>query len=111
MDEEVPEEVLRQKPEEPLEHVGYFSERIVWTDGDLERILAFGWLEMNRRYRGDCFLDLLLNNEGHDESQETTQRDARVAATVVQWFGSNCGFGFMVDCLRKAGYQVSEQPK
>lgn len=35
-----------------------------------------------------------------------TYRDRVVAATVIQWLGSNVGFAFVVDCLRRCGYIV-----
>jgi hypothetical protein len=33
-------------------------------------------------------------------------RDRVVAATVVQWLGTNVGFAFLETCLRKCGYTV-----
>ncbi|MFZ2763589.1 MAG: hypothetical protein WAX80_00915 [Minisyncoccia bacterium] len=94
--------------EEPLEHVGYFAHRTVFGSGDLELIFASRWMERNNE-RGGHFLTNLLNHNGHDESQDTTQRDARVSATVVQWLGTNCGFSFLVSCLKEAGYKVVEK--
>lgn len=36
-----------------------------------------------------------------------TYRDRVVAATVIQWLGSNVGFAFVETALRKCGYRVS----
>lgn len=40
---------------------------------------------------------------------EPTERDRIVAATVVQWLGSNCGFGMVREAMEKCGYKV-ERP-
>jgi len=42
--------------------------------------------------------DLLIN-----------QRDATVAATVIQWLGTNCGFGFLSGVLRECGYDLVDR--
>lgn len=34
------------------------------------------------------------------------QRDATIAATVVQWLGTNCGFCFLEKVLRRCGYRL-----
>ena len=38
-----------------------------------------------------------------------TERDRIVAATVVQWLGSNCGMSFLREALRRCGYRVVEE--
>lgn len=46
---------------------------------------------------------------GHDwtpHPEELTQRDATVAASVVQWLGTNVGFCFLEETLRDAGYRI-----
>ena len=35
-----------------------------------------------------------------------TQRDALVAATVVQWIGTNVGRSFLTEAFRDVGYEV-----
>jgi hypothetical protein len=37
---------------------------------------------------------------------ETTERDRIVAATVAQWLGSNCGFSFVQEALKRCGYRI-----
>lgn len=37
---------------------------------------------------------------------ELTRRERMIAATVVQWFGTNCGWFFLSEVLRKCGYKI-----
>jgi hypothetical protein len=39
---------------------------------------------------------------------ELTEREQRIIATIVQWLGTNVGFGFVCRCLRKAGYTIAD---
>ena len=39
---------------------------------------------------------------------ELTEREQRIIATIVQWLGTNVGFSFIVRCLQKAGYAVTD---
>ena len=41
---------------------------------------------------------------------EATERDRVVAATVVQWIGSNCGMSFLREALSQAGYELPFSP-
>lgn len=36
-----------------------------------------------------------------------TQEEATAAATVIQWLGSNCGYGFLCEVLEKCGYTLT----
>lgn len=42
---------------------------------------------------------------------DCTQRDAQVAATVIQWLGSEVGFNFLQEALEVAGYQITQGSK
>lgn len=42
---------------------------------------------------------------------DCTQRDASVAATVVQWMGSQVGFAFLQEALAQAGLEIVKSPK
>lgn len=90
---------------EPLEHVGYESQRVVWESSPmdrLERVFAFRWMELNK---GEwCMLDKLVSTDEHPLG--ATQRDAEVAATVVQWLGTAVGYSFLERCLKEAGFKV-----
>lgn len=37
---------------------------------------------------------------------ELTNRERMIAATVIQWLGTNCGWDFLEECLRKCGYKI-----
>lgn len=37
-----------------------------------------------------------------------TERDRKVAATVVQWLGSNVGFSFLSEALKQCGYRIEQ---
>jgi hypothetical protein len=72
-----------------------------------ERIFRDAWRKANRRERGlngGCgLLELLLSP--HTERGfalfRLTQRDATVAASVIQWLGTNCGQGFLFEVERE----------
>ena len=42
---------------------------------------------------------------------EVTQAEATAAASVVQWLGSNCGWSFMEECIRKCGYRITPKER
>lgn len=43
---------------------------------------------------------------GSEVSHVITDRERMIVATVVQWFGSNCGWGFLEEALKKCGYRI-----
>jgi hypothetical protein len=91
---------------EQLQHVGYRPERTIFDSGDLERAFAFAWLEKHRIFGSDHLQSLLSSGDPFGETV-VTQRDASVAATIIQWLGTNCGWGFLCQVLRKHGqYEV-----
>ena len=102
IDDEIPGGMAKA---EPLEHVGYESQRVVWVSSPmdlLERVLAFRWMELNK---GEwCILDKLVCTKESDRG--ATQRDAEVAATVVQWLGTAVGYSFLSRCLVEAGFKI-----
>ena len=38
-----------------------------------------------------------------------TERDDQIAATVIQWLGSNVGFSFLQEALGKCGFMIVEK--
>jgi hypothetical protein len=42
---------------------------------------------------------------------ELTEREQRIIATIIQWLGTNVGFGFVVRCFRRAGYMITDVRK
>lgn len=94
-------------------HRGHMYERTVGDFAQAKRESAFAaqWEEENRK---DDLLAKLMNThlqrDGLAASLKSavwpTQRDASLAATVVQWLGSHVGFGFLEDALRRADLWV-----
>jgi len=37
---------------------------------------------------------------------EITDREQNIAATLIQWLGTNCGHEFVCRCLKRCGYNV-----
>lgn len=87
---------------QPIEHVGYSPERakigrgMVGVYGVGEYVYSENWKKECSRRQTASILDLLL--EGHGK---VTQRDAHVAATVIQWLGTNVGSCFVDECLKE----------
>jgi hypothetical protein len=75
-----------------------------WHEGlvNPERIYAANWKAKNRRQpsvnRGLTLLEWVLCPDGRDIPLPVSQRDAEVAASVVQWLGTACGLGFIREC-------------
>jgi hypothetical protein len=38
-----------------------------------------------------------------------TERDRNIAATLIQWLGSNVGMAFLHESLRRCGYDVAKR--
>lgn len=88
-------------------HVGRYVDRLT-KDNPREVSFAERWAEENneRMLAGDsfgCTLEVLLG-------RKATQLDATSAATLMQWLGSNVGFSFMEESLRRAGYKIQRLP-
>ena len=106
-----------------LEHTGLHIDRT--EHSERERAFAEAWRKENEQSSYRQLLDALLlvqttpddpdAQRGDDGLGITytkrplghaTPRDAVVAATVVQWLGSNVGFDFLQEALRAAGYRI-----
>lgn len=89
-------------------HHGYWSKRCKIKDnqGTIELAYQKQWENENTKSHclnlGSTRLGLLLNNErlGNLRSKPT-KRDYKVAATVIQWLGTNCGRAFLDDVQRR----------
>src|SRR5687768_10425254 len=89
-----------------LQHVGYRPERTIWDSGDLECAFAFAWMEKHQLFGSDHLQSLLSSGDPNGDPV-VTQRDASVAATIIQWLGTNYGWGFLSEVLRKHGqYEI-----
>jgi hypothetical protein len=74
-----------------MKNRGYNTHRL-HPEADNPREVAFAeaWEEHNERGA----LRQILNKERH---QELTETEVKVAATIIQWLGSNCGMWFLRD--------------
>ena len=111
--------------------MSFMAERLDWPDpiSRRERAFADRWMVENHaalRFGVKHGLGLLVDligveyRPGHSPGDwfagsgpcwPVTRRDSRVAATVIQWLGTNVGFGFLVEALRDAGYDVVRRPE
>lgn len=98
---------VREQERSDIRHVGFCSHRL--RHGYAERMYFLKWEAQNKRERclngGFGTLELLLAPYESDKNSllpsyvpPISQRDAVVAATVIQWLGTNCGQGFMHEC-------------
>lgn len=90
----------RQKRLFELEHESYSPERLKY--GVEERVFLERWKKRNRRVpginRGYTLLEHILCKGDQAFPEQVSQRDAYVAASVIQWLGTNCGKAFLADC-------------
>lgn len=93
----------------PLRHRGLYWTRVQaraeWPDQERERSMAHTWEQFNDpELLSSAILPSLLSPAGVTPTQDV----ATAVATVVQWLGSESGFGFLQAALAKAGYTVSK---
>lgn len=93
-----------------VEHVGMFSGRT--KHNELERAFAEAWQADNSNPAGT--LNILLGTETCPATGGTfpayiTQRDATIAATVIQWLGTNGGKSFLQRVFAECGYRIIKE--
>lgn len=70
-----------------------------------ERVFLEKWREDNVRHQainsGFSTLEWILCPDGEKRPGLVSHRDAQVAASVIQWLGTNCGQGFIWECERR----------
>jgi hypothetical protein len=71
-------------------HKGLHTHRL--SKNPLEKKFADEWNQMNEQ---SYVLEYILAKESNHPRGEMTDRDAEVAATVIQWLGSNVGQCFL----------------
>jgi hypothetical protein len=89
----------------PVTHDSLQQSRLKkYRDVNPERIYMAEWKRLNRRSPGVnggfTYLEHILTPDGQ-LPRTVSRRDAQVAASVIQWLGTNCGMGFMRECERK----------
>lgn len=100
--------------------IGYMHHRMKYDceQSRREKALARSWRKENA-FRpwinsGHGILqDLFFNVEHRDRTYHfpitiMTKRDRVIAATVIQWLGSNCGFSWLCDVMKKCGYKITK---
>lgn len=89
-----------------MKNRGDYYERTKWNN--LEKAFAELWQEENATnnssHHGVGLMQALFSNRGHQHNVTASERF--VAATMIQWLGSNCGFSFLRRALKEAGYTV-----
>lgn len=88
-----------------LKNRGYLYERTKHCK--FEKAFAEAWQHENEAHRN---LLQQLFNEGWSSAHEVSASERFVAATVVQWLGTNVGFSFLLDVVRKQGWRLEEVP-
>ena len=71
-----------------------------------EKTFSHAW-----RSQSPSHLPSLLNNNSMDIKIEVTNEVRVVAATIIQWLGSNVGWEFLNSTLKKEGYIIVKEPK
>lgn len=86
-----------------LDHNSYSPERLRFSAE--EAVYLDKWQEENRRKAGInsgyTLLEHILCSKEQNPPAIVSQRDAYVAASVIQWLGTNCGLAFMRECEEK----------
>lgn len=106
-----------------VNNIGYMHHRMKYDceQSQREKALARAWRKENmcRSWLNSGFgilQDLFINTEHKDRTYHfpitiITNRDRVIAATVIQWLGSNCGFAWLNDVMKKCGYKISKIDK
>lgn len=103
-------------------HRGFCHRRVegfYGRTGEMEYEFARAWEKQNVPRLGSNFgqglLQDLLTKEDtkyglfHRRIINITGRDAAVAAEVIQWLGTNCGFAFLRQVLERSGYTLTQK--
>jgi hypothetical protein len=106
---------LARRAEIDAEHVGIRPERC--KDNNREMAFHKHWLKENKIDFGlnsgrGILQGLFADNNQHKPALmrgfdiEITKRERMIAATVIQWLGSNVGFCFLQETLKDCGYEI-----
>lgn len=95
-----------------IEHVGIHAFRLdPKQKNPRERIFARKWEKENER---NLLHHLMFVSDETGKSKlayALNARDAKIAATVIQWLGTNIGFSFIRECLDEMGFDLELKPK
>lgn len=89
-----------------IKHEGIYLARLDPKQGN-PREVAFAeqWKHENDKH-GFPVLDALIPPTGRFNLDQET---AEIAATIIQWLGSNVGFSFLRTALDKCGFKIVEK--
>jgi len=88
----------------PVEHRSYQQNRLrKYERVNPERLYAARWKKLMRQRlsNGATYLEMILAPNGGPVIPYVSRRDAAVAASVIQWLGTNCGLSFVWGCERE----------
>ncbi len=71
-----------------------------YRDRQREKAFSEAWEALNSRPLSTALVSTLLDG--------ASQVQASAAATVIQWLGSEVGFGFLTETLKTAGYELKD---
>ena len=105
-----------------IRHEGLHADRLKpGRDNPREVAFANQWSYENDGGSGGNILACLLVNDHGDLTSVLSdkierlapfdQQSASVAATVVQWLGSNVGWCFLQESLARCGYEIVKKPE
>jgi hypothetical protein len=103
-------EVINESKPKP-KYKGNWLDRLKAEQGN-PREVAFAdeWIEQNRSFTNaaceTATLGVLLSSSRDGYWTECSERDEMVAATIIQWLGSNVGFSFMEQALGRCGLKI-----
>ncbi len=93
---------------------GVDSERIKNPTHSLEKIFSDAWVLENSGYKHSSkgLLNILyLTHTREDlEKRFATLEEQIAAATAIQWLGTNIGFAFLCNCLKKENLMIDNIP-
>jgi len=94
-------------------NLGWKTNRLSYDPNDLENAFSSLWVEENKKnarlnYGQGLLQDLFGYKTGFNNGflLKINDRDRLIAATLVQWMGTNCGLSFLREALSKSGYKI-----
>lgn len=86
--------------------LGYGVGRMFWPERELERALVLEWLKWNKEQSTRFLFNILQTTEPDHPDGRVTERDQRIAATIIQWLGTRVGTAFLRRAFKEAGYEI-----
>lgn len=84
-------------------YLGQDAGRLFQEGRELERAFVAAWITMNEKnYANGRLLDIIMG-----ENWTVTKRDSQVAATIIQWLGTNVGMGFLRRAFTEGGLKIT----